>query len=97
MRPWQRLYFNPLPQGQASFRPVFRLRIISFQCPQLAARGIPISTTHALVGGMVGAGVVAAGSDLNLTKLGQSFLLAADAARALVTSRFDFRTNGGIL
>lgn len=40
-----------------------------------AWRGIPISTTHALVGGIVGAGLIAAGSDLNLTKLGNSFFL----------------------
>ena len=40
-----------------------------------AIRGIPISTTHALVGGLAGAGFIAAGSDLNLERLGQSFFL----------------------
>ncbi len=40
-----------------------------------AMRGIPISTTHALVGGIVGAGLIAAGNELNYTLLGQSFFL----------------------
>ncbi len=40
-----------------------------------AWRGIPISTTHALVGGIVGAGLVAAGNELNFTKLGSNFFL----------------------
>jgi PiT family inorganic phosphate transporter len=37
--------------------------------------GIPISTTHGLIGGLVGAGVVAAGSDLNVAALGKSYLI----------------------
>lgn len=37
--------------------------------------GLPVSTTHALTGGIVGAGAVFAGADLNLQKLGSSFLL----------------------
>lgn len=42
----------------------------------LATRlGIPVSTTHALVGGLAGAGWMAAGSDLNLAALGTSFAL----------------------
>ncbi|TDI62033.1 MAG: inorganic phosphate transporter [Alphaproteobacteria bacterium] len=40
-----------------------------------ALRGIPISTTHSLVGAIMGAGLIAAGSELNFAKLGQSFLL----------------------
>ncbi len=41
----------------------------------LATRiGMPISTTHALVGGLLGAGVVAAGSALNLGALTQQFV-----------------------
>ena len=40
-----------------------------------AIRGIPISTTHALVGGIVGAGIAAVGLDLNFDKLGRSFFL----------------------
>ncbi len=41
----------------------------------LATRiGMPISTTHALVGGLVGAGVVAAGSAINLGALTQQFV-----------------------
>jgi PiT family inorganic phosphate transporter len=37
--------------------------------------GMPVSTTHALTGGLVGAGVVAAGSDLNAGMLGKAFVL----------------------
>jgi inorganic phosphate transporter, PiT family len=42
----------------------------------LATRvGMPISTTHALIGGLVGAGFVAVGSALKLSALGGQFLL----------------------
>lgn len=42
----------------------------------LATRlGFPISTTHSLVGGLLGAGVVAAGSDVNFYKLGGTFFI----------------------
>ncbi len=42
----------------------------------LATRfGFPISTTHALTGGLTGAGLVMAGSDLNLSALGTAFFL----------------------
>jgi PiT family inorganic phosphate transporter len=37
--------------------------------------GFPISTTHALTGGLVGAGVVAVGSHVNFNKLGSTFFL----------------------
>jgi PiT family inorganic phosphate transporter len=37
--------------------------------------GFPISTTHGLTGALVGAGFVAAGSQVNLAALGKSFLL----------------------
>ncbi|MCI0411118.1 MAG: inorganic phosphate transporter, partial [Acidobacteria bacterium] len=37
--------------------------------------GLPVSTTHALIGGLVGAGLVAAGRALNLTVLGGVFVL----------------------
>jgi PiT family inorganic phosphate transporter len=37
--------------------------------------GMPISTTHSLVGGLFGAGVVAVGSDFNFVKLGKAFLM----------------------
>lgn len=37
--------------------------------------GFPISTTHALTGGLVGAGAIAAGSALNLGVLGTAFFL----------------------
>ena len=42
----------------------------------LATRlGFPISTTHSLVGGLLGAGVAAIGLDVNFHKLGSAFLL----------------------
>jgi PiT family inorganic phosphate transporter len=42
----------------------------------LATRlGLPISTTHALVGGLVGAGLVAAGPELRISALGSAFLI----------------------
>jgi len=37
--------------------------------------GLPISTTHALVGAMCGAGLLAAGSQMRLSTLGSTFLL----------------------
>src|SRR5712675_2217483 len=37
--------------------------------------GMPVSTTHALTGALVGAGVVAVGSDINMAVLGSSFFL----------------------
>lgn len=40
-----------------------------------AWRGLPISTTHALVGAMTGAGLVAVGRDVHFGTLGSSFLL----------------------
>lgn len=38
-------------------------------------RGLPISTTHALVGAMCGAGVIAAGAGVHFASLGKTFLL----------------------
>lgn len=40
-----------------------------------ASRGLPVSTTHALVGALIGAGFMAAGSDLQLSALLNGFLL----------------------
>ncbi|MFQ5519508.1 MAG: anion permease, partial [Mariprofundus sp.] len=40
-----------------------------------AKAGIPISTTHSLIGGLVGAGLVAAGNDMNLDALGNTYLI----------------------
>jgi inorganic phosphate transporter, PiT family len=37
--------------------------------------GMPVSTTHALTGGLVGAGLVAAAGDVQLTALGSSFIV----------------------
>ena len=42
----------------------------------LATRlGFPISTTHALIGGLIGAGWLASPSGINITKLGNGFVL----------------------
>lgn len=47
----------------------------------VAARmGIPISTTHSLIGGLVGAGLMAAGSEINLTALGSSYFIPLAAS-----------------
>jgi PiT family inorganic phosphate transporter len=40
-----------------------------------AKAGIPISTTHSLIGGLVGAGIVASGNDLNMNALGQTYII----------------------
>jgi inorganic phosphate transporter, PiT family len=37
--------------------------------------GFPVSTTHSIIGGLVGAGLAAPGHDVNFGKLGQTFLL----------------------
>lgn len=63
--------------------------------------GMPVSTTHALTGGLVGAGLIAAGSELNLQILARSFVLpllagpfvaAALAAAAAVVMKLARRT-----
>ncbi len=40
-----------------------------------ALRGLPISTTHSLVGGLVGSGIMAIGSDVNFQFLGKTFFI----------------------
>jgi len=40
-----------------------------------ALRGLPISTTHSLVGGLVGAGFMAVGSQVNVYFLGKTFFI----------------------
>ncbi len=53
----------------------------------LATRlGFPVSTTHALVGGLTGAGWVGAGSSLNLEALGRAFALPLVAGPILATA-----------
>jgi PiT family inorganic phosphate transporter len=37
--------------------------------------GLPVSTTHALTGGLVGAGLLAAGGDVQFSQLGKSFVI----------------------
>jgi PiT family inorganic phosphate transporter len=51
--------------------------------------GMPVSTTHALTGGLIGAGLIAAGRDLNVGMLGKSFvapLLAGPFVAALISA-----------
>jgi len=53
--------------------------------------GLPISTTHALTGGLAGAGLLAAGSQLNLVHLGSAFfapLLLGPVLAVLLTIPF---------
>jgi inorganic phosphate transporter, PiT family len=53
--------------------------------------GLPVSTTHALTGGLVGAGLLAAKGDLKVAALGTSFvlpLLLSPLAAMLLTSAF---------
>lgn len=38
-----------------------------------ALRGLPVSTTHGLVGALLGAGIMAVGSQVNFTFLGKTF------------------------
>lgn len=53
----------------------------------LATRlGLPVSTTHALVGGLAGAGWLAAGSDLNVAALGGGFALPLLAGPVVATA-----------
>ena len=40
-----------------------------------ALRGLPISTTHSLVGGLVGSGIMAVGSQVNFNFLGKTFFI----------------------
>ncbi len=40
-----------------------------------ALRGLPISTTHSLIGGLVGSGVMAVGTQVNFSFLGTTFLI----------------------
>jgi len=40
-----------------------------------ALRGLPVSTTHGLVGGLVGAGLMAVGSEVNIAFLGKTFFV----------------------
>ncbi len=47
--------------------------------------GFPVSTTHALVGALVGAGWMAAGADLDVAALGSSFVLPLGAGPVAAT------------
>ena len=40
-----------------------------------ALKGLPVSTTHSLVGGLVGSGFMAVGSEVNFTYLGKTFFI----------------------
>ncbi|PCJ98965.1 MAG: phosphate permease [Flavobacteriaceae bacterium] len=54
--------------------------------------GLPISTTHSLVGALFGAGVMAVGQDFNFAKLGSTFLmpLIVSPLMAAVASYFAY-------
>lgn len=47
----------------------------AFTVALAAWRGLPVSTTHALIGAMCGAGLVAVGTGVHFATLGKSFLL----------------------
>jgi inorganic phosphate transporter, PiT family len=60
----------------------------------LASRiGMPVSTTHALTGGLIGAGLLAANGDVTFSKLGSSFLLDSIIITLLVYPAFKFIRN----
>ncbi len=60
--------------GDTSF--VLPVAIAAASTVLLATRfGFPISTTHALIGGLVGSGLVLAGSDVSFAALGQKALI----------------------
>lgn len=62
----------------------------------LATRlGLPISTTHAIVGALVGSGAVAAGSSLDLTALGSAFVLPLAVGPLLAVALAWGLTRGG--
>lgn len=48
--------------------------------------GMPISTTHALVGGLFGSGLMAIGTDFNFVKLGNTFLMPLFVSPILAAS-----------
>jgi inorganic phosphate transporter, PiT family len=60
--------------------------------------GFPISTTHSLVGGLAGAGLMAVGADVNVHKLGSVFLfpLVASPVIALVMGAVVYRVFAGM-
>jgi len=66
-----------VPQAVAG-TPVFLIAVgLGAACTVFLATRLsfPISTTHSLVGGMLGAGVVAVGKDVNFSQLGGTFFL----------------------
>ena len=67
-----------LVPNSVSMMPEFMLAVASgaaFTVMLATDIGIPISTTHALTGALVGSGFVGAGSALNLSALGSTFIL----------------------
>src|SRR5262249_20844328 len=59
-------------------QPAFRLAVslgAAVTVMTAAWIGMPISTTHALTGGLVGAGLVAAASEVQFVSLGKAFVL----------------------
>jgi PiT family inorganic phosphate transporter len=67
-----------LVPDEVVLQPEFRLAVsLGAAITVMAAAwfGLPISTTHALTGGLVGAGLMAAASEVQFTTLGKSFVL----------------------
>jgi PiT family inorganic phosphate transporter len=67
-----------LVPDDVTMQPAFRLAVsLGAAVTVMAATwiGMPISTTHALTGGLVGAGLVAAASEVQFVSLGKSFVL----------------------
>ena len=67
-----------LVPDQVTEQPAFRLAVsLGAAMTVMAASwiGMPVSTTHALIGGLVGAGLIAAFSEVQFTSLGKSFVL----------------------
>jgi PiT family inorganic phosphate transporter len=67
-----------LVPDEVTLQPEFRLAVsLGAAITVMAAAwlGLPISTTHALTGGLVGAGLMAAASEVQFTALGKSFVI----------------------
>jgi PiT family inorganic phosphate transporter len=67
-----------LVPDEVTEQPAFRLAVslgAAMTVMTAAWVGMPISTTHALTGGLVGAGFVAASSEVQFASLGKSFVL----------------------
>lgn len=82
-----------VPQGTAGSVDFLMAVGLGAACTVLLATrlGFPVSTTHSLVGGLVGAGLMAVGAEVNLTQLGGAFFIP------LLVSPFIALTLGAML